>query len=100
MRRRPWQISEEGPILVLADELLGLLHNPVVAERLAFLGVSRIAGQRHFLAVADEIPWKVGVGMDLVVIAEEQVEAVLLRDARRAAGAVPPFAETAGRIAG
>src|SRR5205807_2554481 len=40
------------------------------------------------------------VSMNLVVIAEKQIEAMLFRDAGGAAGTVAPFAEAAGGVAG
>ena len=39
------------------------------------------------------------MGMNLVVVAEENIEAVLFRDARRPAPATAPFTEAAGRVA-
>ena len=42
--------------------------------------------------------WIVAVGMDLVVITKEDVEALFLGYARGASSARAPFAEAAGRV--
>ena len=58
-----------------------------------------VAGQFHFLAVADEIGWIEGVGVYLVVVSEEDVESVLFRHAGGVTSTGTPFPETSGGVA-
>ena|SRR5437870_2163201 len=62
--------------------------------------IAVIAGERHFLAVADEVLGKERVGVRLIVVAEEGVEAMLFGHAGSASGAIAPFAEAASCITG
>ena len=59
-----------------------------------------VARQDDFLAVADQIRRVVGVCVHLVVVAVEDVEAVLFWNTRCATPADPPFAKAAGGVAG
>ena len=88
-----------------ADERPGLGHDLVVRV-LAALGAgqpvrlpSRVAGQGMLAVVVPEVGRIVGMGVDLVVVAEELVETLAVSDARAAGVAQPPLAETAGGVA-
>src|SRR5262249_41059478 len=99
VRGRPAQVSEERPILVFANELFGFGEDLVLAECLSCMWIAVVAGERNFLAVTYQVLGEEGVGVRLVVVAEECIEAVLFRDARGAASTVAPFAEAAAGIA-
>ena len=98
VRRGEGQVGEEGPVAALADEAHRLVEDHVLGVGRP-LAIAPIAGQRDLGAVPDEVGRVVGVGVDLVVIAEEHVEALALGHAGGAAAAHAPFAEAAGRIA-
>jgi hypothetical protein len=74
VRRSPAHVSEERFALVVANELFGLFDDAVLAERPAGFGVPRVARQRDLFAVADQVLRKKRVGVDLIVVTEEQVE--------------------------
>ena len=96
--RRVGQVGKERLLGVLADELQRRVMDHVLRVRLA-AGAAVVAGQRQLLAVADEIGRIVAVRVDLIVVAEEHIEAVLFRYAGRVASAAAPLAETAGGVA-
>ena len=64
------------------------------------LAAAVVARQRHFLAVTDQIRRVVAVCVHLIVVTEEDIEAVILRHAGRTAPAAAPLAKTTGGIAG
>ena len=98
VRRGDREVTEEWLVLVFTDELEGFLHDGVLG--VGFAGASAgVAFQWDLLAVAYEVGGVEGVGVHLVVIAEENIEAVLLGHPGGVASAAAPFAEAAGGIA-
>jgi len=98
VRRRDGQVAEERAVLIRPDEFQGLVHDDVVGVGPA-LAAALVARERDFFAVADDVRGIVRVGVDLVVVAQEDVEAVLLGDAGRPPAAAAPLAEAARGVA-
>ena len=97
VRRGDGEVAKEWLVLVFADELEGFLHDGVLG--VGFAGASAdVALQWDLLAVAYEVGGVEGVGVHLVVVAEENVEAVLLGHPGGVASAAAPFAEAAGGV--
>ena len=98
VRRSDGEVAEEWLVLVFADELEGFLHDGVLG--VGFAGApAEVALQWDLLAVAYEVGGVEGVGVYLVVVAEENVEAVFLGHPGGVASAAAPFAEAAGGVA-
>ena len=98
VRRRVRKVGEERLASMFANELQRGFVNHVLRIRSA-VAAAAVARQRNLLAVENQIRGIVRVRMHLIVVAEKDVEAVLLRNAGRVASSAAPFAEAAGRIA-
>lgn len=100
VRRGPGEVAEEGGLVVLFDELEGLFKDFVLRVGFAFVETGAVvSGKRDLFAISNEVAGVKSVGVDLVVVAEEFIEAVLLRDARGVAAADAPFPESSGGVA-
>ena len=80
------------------DETEGFLRHQIVRVDLAGLG--RVAGELDLLGVPPQVLGPVVVGVALVQVAEPEIEALLVRDARRVGFAQAPLADNAGGVAG
>ena len=91
MRRRPRQVGEEGTVPVGADELQPLPVDEVVGEHFPALPIADVALQGNLFTVSQQVSRVVAMGVHLVVIAEEDVEPVLLRNPGGPGVAQPPL---------
>ncbi len=96
VRRRPGGIAEEGPVLVLADKSQCLLEDSVMRVALHTAGRT---GHRNPFAVAPQVLGPVIVGVDLVIVSEEFVEALPFGHTGRTDVSEAPLSEAAGGIA-
>ena len=96
--RRPRSVAEKRTVLVLLDELQRLIGD--VGVRIILPCLPTRLGQGLVDTIADEIIGVKIVRMFLVVVAEEQIKALLFRRARRAGIAETPFSETTSRVTG
>ena len=98
VRRGKGKVAEERLIFVFLDEAKGLFHDRVLG--VGFAGSSAVVpGQVELLAVPNQVGRIKTVGVDLVVVAEEDVEAMFLGYARGIAPPASPFPESARGIA-
>src|SRR5687767_6169344 len=97
MRQRPSGIDEQRPVLILFDELESFINDDIV--RILAALATGIARQWNLFTVTDEMVRKVVVSVNLVVVAEPNIEAMSFWHAGRAWIAKAPFAKAASRIA-
>ena len=98
MRRRDGEVTEKGFVLIGANEFERFLKNNIV--RILRAGATAfVSRQRYFFAIFDNVGRIITVGVDLVVITEEDIETVLLGHAGAAAPAAAPFTKASGGIA-
>jgi len=67
---------------------------------LSLIKITGVSLKRHFLAASNKVVWEIRVSVDLMIITEEDIEAVPLGNAGCSAVAAAPLAESAGGIAG
>ena len=91
-------VAEEGAIGVVADELSCGIDDLVVGIGLP-LASTVVARQRHLFTVSNQVRRVVTVGVDLIVVSEEEIESVLFRNSGGIATTAAPLAEAAGGIA-
>ena len=97
MRDRERGVAKERTVLVVADELERSLGDHVV--RVGAPTIALVAFERQLLVVVVEVVRVEVVGVGLVQVAYELVEALLPRHAVRADVTETPLAEAAGRVA-
>jgi hypothetical protein len=100
VRRSPRQVTEERFVFILPNEAFRFLEDCQLSVCFAFVeSFALVARKWNFLTVANQILRIKGVSVNLVVVAEEFIEAMLLGNALCAATADAPLAESAGHVA-
>ena len=99
MGRSDRHIAEKRTVPMVADELHAGIPDDRVGVGFPF-AATVISFEGKLLAVAHQIGGVVAVGVNLVVIAQEDIEAVPFRYAGGTSSAAPPLAESAGGISG
>ena len=97
MRWRDWQVAEKGLVLIGSDKLQGLIHDLVVGVSFSF-SPANIPLQDNLFAIANQVGRIKRMGMDLIVVAVKNVEAVIFGYTRRVSTSTSPFTEPACRI--
>ena len=81
MRRRDRQVTKERVVFVIANELDRLVHDLIVRIRLSG-STAVITWEQNFLAVSNQVRRIKRMRVDLIVIAEKDIESMFFRDPR------------------
>ena len=92
------QVAKEGGVLVLLNEAKGFVHDRILG--IGSSGTSAVVpGKMNFLAVADQVGRVKAMGVDLIVVSEEQIEAVLFGNSRGIPSTASPLSEAPRGVA-